>query len=111
MKFLLLGMSPARKYFRWSRIFPVIHVFLCATGLLGGFVSGWDGLQEVWGFLIKADLPWSVVYMVVGMTHEWLAVLLIVIIGTSWWYLLGRLAEYLFDRLGKRWTSGPGFAP
>jgi hypothetical protein len=74
-------------------------------------VPGWDTLQRAWTYLVLADLPWSIVYIVVGMTHEWLAVLWIVIVGTSWWYLLGRLADYLFGRLAERWTSAPNARP
>jgi hypothetical protein len=94
-------------YLRWSRIFPLIHLGVCATGTLGALVPGWDILGRAWTFLVIGDLPWSFVYVVVGMTHEWLAVLWIVAVGTSWWYLLGRLAEYLSDRLIERWTRSP----
>src|SRR6266481_5005271 len=95
-----------RKYLRWSRIFPLIHLGVCAAGALAA-VPGWNNLGITWTYLIRADFPWSLLTAFLLWKYGVLAELWIVIVGTAWWYLLGRLADYLLGRLAERWTRSP----
>ena len=95
----------ARRYLRCSYIFPLIHLGVCAIAALAA-VPGLNHLGITWTYLIRADFPWSLLTVFLLWKYGVLAELWIVIVGTSWWYFLGRLADYLLGRLVERLTSG-----
>jgi hypothetical protein len=53
-------------------------------------------------FVNIADLPISFVAFALAFHYEALACLWMVVVGTLWWYFLGRAAQFVHSRFGTR---------
>jgi hypothetical protein len=74
---------------RWAYLMPALHLFACLIGLLTFLLPPQlSGLAIIWEFIMLADLPASTVAFAAGMVNGPIAVVWILIVGTSWWYLL-----------------------
>jgi hypothetical protein len=76
-----------------ARVLPVLHFCLCLISTLGILVPRWDELLKGWVFLTFADFPVSLVAIAIGWRHQVLGLVFYVVVGTSWWYLLGSKAD------------------
>jgi hypothetical protein len=64
--------------------------------MLGLVFPGLQYLGIIWSFIMIFDLPISLVAYALGFHHSLLAGVWILIVGTSWWYLLSRGAEFVY---------------
>lgn len=83
---------------------PLIHFVLCITAVLGYVVPGYSFLGILMTFVNIADLPISLVAIALSFHHDALAWIWMVVVGTLWWYLLGRAAQFLVSRFRARTT-------
>jgi hypothetical protein len=86
-----------RARFFLIHLLPFLHLFACLAVTVKNIASGWQ-------YLILIDLPVSMVGVVVMFRCDndqtWCHPLIwIGTLGTLWWYLLSRIAEYLFSKL------------
>jgi hypothetical protein len=74
---------------RWVYLLPAVHLSVSVICLLS-FIPPphLTFLAMVWEFVLIADLPVSLVAMGVGMVYGGIAAIWILVVGTSWWYLL-----------------------
>ena len=63
------------------------------------FVPGLQYLSVMWGFVVRADFPISLVADAWTPNFAPLAAIWIAVVGTLWWYLISRAAEFLVIRL------------
>jgi hypothetical protein len=69
------------------------------------FVPGLQYLSVMWDFVVRVDFPISLVANALTPKFAPLAAIWVVVVGTLWWYLLSRVAEYLFDNFKSRRKS------
>ena len=67
--------------------------------VVGYFAPNLSYLGRVWTYLVLLDLPISIVSIGLAWQHSALAVAWLVVVGTLWWYVLGRGAEFAFRKL------------
>lgn len=81
---------------------PLIHLAVCITAMSGLVVPQLQFLGILMTFVNVADLPISFVAFALSFHHEALAWIWMLVVGTLWWYFIGRAAEFLHSRLGTR---------
>ena len=81
---------------------PLIHFAVCLTAMLGFVVPQLQFLGILMMFVNIADFPISFVAFALSFHHDALAWLWIVVVGTVWWYFLGRAAQFLHSLRPKR---------
>ncbi len=84
----------------WVYFLPILHFCACLMSTLRFFVPGLQYLSVMWDFVVRADVPVSLVVDASGPHYSVLAAIWVVVAGTLWWYLLSRLAEIPFRRFG-----------
>jgi hypothetical protein len=72
-------------------LLPIIHLFLCLIGLAGYVIPSLSFFGVILEFINLADLPISIVGIILSFHHDTIATLWILVVGTLWWYLLSRL--------------------
>jgi hypothetical protein len=82
----------------WIYFLPILHFCACLMSTLRYFVPDLQYLVVVWDFVMRADFPVSLVAYALTPQYSPLAAIWTVVVGTSWWYLLSRAAEFLFNR-------------
>jgi hypothetical protein len=89
-----------RNGFRWVYWPPLLHLAICFIALLGYVAPNLQFLGILWSLVTIADMPVSMITIMLTFSHhEVLAGLWAIIAGTLWWYLLCWVAELL---AGKR---------
>jgi hypothetical protein len=81
---------------------PLIHFMICITAMLGYVVPQLQFLGILMVFVNIADIPISFVAVALSFRHDALAWTWMVVVGTLWWYFLGRTAQFLHSRLRRR---------
>jgi len=97
-------MLGAPKRVRRVYLLPIIHLLVSLMSMIGMIALKVSFLGVVWGFIMLADLPISLVAYLVAWKYSWLAALWIIVVGTLWWYLLSRGVEFIFDMFKDRGT-------
>jgi len=80
---------------RWVYVLPIFHLCACFSIFLA-YLIPYFGI--LWTYLLLLDLPVSIVAYGLGWKYPSIATIWIVIVGTLWWYLLGRGTQFVFDR-------------
>ena len=81
---------------------PLLHFVVCIIAMLGLVVPQLQFLGILMMFVNIADLPISFVAFALSFHHDALAWIWMVVVGTLWWYLLSRTAQFLHSRFGGR---------
>jgi len=89
----------------WIYFLPILHFCVCLMSTLRYFVPGLQYLSVMWDFVVRVDFPISLVANALTPKFAPLAAIWVVVVGTLWWYLLSRVAEYLFDNFKSRRKS------
>ncbi len=76
-------------------LLPLLHILACLATAAMNVVN----LGSGWEYIGLADYPVSIVAVGLAWHYNWPPFALFAIIGTLWWYLLGRAALFLFDRI------------
>jgi hypothetical protein len=95
-------MTHIRKRSGWVYLLPVLHFCVYVISMLGLIDPALQNLGIVGAFIMLADLPVSLVAYALAWKHSSLAALWILLVGTLWWYLLSRGAEFVFDKFRER---------
>jgi hypothetical protein len=82
------------KHFHWAYLPPLLHLVACMIILLGYIVPSWQYLLVGWKYIVLLDFPASFIGAGLAWSHQVLALIWFVVVGTLWWYLLS---------LGMRW--------
>jgi hypothetical protein len=85
------------KHLRWFHSLPIFHLYGCFTGFIGYLIPSLHHWGILFTFILILDLPISLVAYLIGWKYGGLALAWIMVVGTLWWYLLGRGAEFLID--------------
>lgn len=93
------------KRIRWVHWLPIVHLALCLSYILG-VATRLTPLVMVSQFLIIVDLPLSIVTVGLAFSHQVIAIVWLVVVGTLWWYLLAIGAEFVFNRFISRTYVG-----
>ena len=86
----------------WIYFLPILHFCACLMSTLRYFVPGLQYLIVIWEFVMRADLPVSLVAYALTPKYAPLAATWTVVAGTLWWYVLGRAAEILVSKFTRR---------
>jgi|SRR5580692_411860 hypothetical protein len=87
---------------RWRYVLPSLHLLACLTSYVGLLIPSLQFLGILFTFVLLADLPVSLLAYGLGWKYPVLAGLWIFVVGTLWWYLLGRAAQAVFLRFTPR---------
>lgn len=83
---------------RWVYFLPILHLCACFISLASYVVPRFEYAGgTLWEVITMLDLPLSLVAIGLAWKHGVLATIWIMVVGTLWWYLLGRGAEVVFD--------------
>ena len=82
----------------WALLLPGLHLVACVVTMSGLFIPKLQYLAIGWSFIMVADIPVSLVAYAVGWKHSSLAFTWIVLVGTMWWYLLGRVVQRILRK-------------
>ena len=85
------------KIFRAAYILPGLHLSACLTGCAGYIVPKLSFLGIIFTFVLIADLPISFVTYAAAWKYGLFAATWTLVVGTLWWYGLGRAAEYVIE--------------
>jgi hypothetical protein len=83
---------------------PLIHFAVCIIAMLGYAVPHLQFLGILMGFVNVVDLPISLVAFALSFHHDVLAWMWTVVVGTLWWYLLGRAVQLLASKFRAKTT-------
>ena len=89
-------------HLRWFLVPPVLHLCVCVISYVGLLLPSLQGLGILFTYVLLADLPVSLPAYFLGWKYPAFAVVWVFAVGTFWWYLLGRGAEFLIDSLLRR---------
>src|SRR5437868_14367236 len=78
---------------RWVYVLPILHLSVCAVGLLGYVAPAFEPSGIVFTWLLLFDFPASIVTLTLVWKHSGLAMLWTVTVGTAWWYLMSWVIE------------------
>jgi hypothetical protein len=70
--------------------------------MLGHLIPSLQYLGIVWGGIMLADFPISLVALALAWKYSALAAAWILVVGTLWWYLLSRGVELVVRRFKAR---------
>jgi hypothetical protein len=87
-------------HFQMAYLFPCIHFCACLTFSSGIWVPRLEFMIKGFLFLTFADFPVSIVAIGLGWSRPALGLACYFVLGTWWWYLLGRRAEKYLKRRG-----------
>lgn len=74
----------------WIYLLPSLHLCLCSLGYLDILLPSFQYFARLFGFVLLADLPISIVTYLIGWKYPGLGVMWTFVAGTAWWYLLSR---------------------
>jgi hypothetical protein len=86
----------------WIYFLPILHFCACLMSTLRYFVPGLQYLVVIWDFVLHADFPVSLVAYGLRPKFAPLAAIWILVAGTLWWYVLSRVAEFMFNKFTQR---------
>jgi hypothetical protein len=95
-------MGKAEKRFPPVFWLPLIHFVVCITAMSGYVVPQLQFLGILMMFVNIADLPISFVAVALSFHHDAMAWLGMVVVGTLWWYFLGRTVQFLRSKFATR---------
>ncbi len=98
-------MQTTDKPSRWVYLLPIIHLSACAISFVGYLIPPLQFLGIIWVFIVLVDLPVSAIFYALAWKYSLIAGLWVVVVGTLWWYFLGRTIERLNKRIKAR-SSG-----
>ena len=85
---------------------PGVHIALWAVGICGSRLIGWKRLDLIGEVLAVLDFPVSILAMITAwVLPVWIEVTGFAILGTLWWYYLGRKADAWIAKADPR-TNG-----
>lgn len=67
--------------------------------MIGHIIPSLQSLGIIWVGVMLADLPVSAIAYALAWKHGTIAIILVMVAGTLWWYLLSRGARLLFTKL------------
>jgi hypothetical protein len=100
-----VGMLTRRAHPDWIYFLPILHFCACLMSTLRYFVPGLQYLSMMWDFVVRADVPVSLVAYALAPKFATLAAIWIVVAGTLWWYVLSRTAEFLLNKFTQRHSA------
>jgi hypothetical protein len=83
----------------WVYLLPAVHLCACSVSMIGLVIPSLQHWGIAWTYVMVADLPVSVVAYAFAFRGGVFATAWIFIVGTLWWYVLGRGIEFLMDKL------------
>lgn len=95
----------SRQHGGWVYLLPGLHLGACLLSFIGLVIPGLQFFGILFTFIAVADLPISVPYYVLAWKYGALAVTWIFLVGTLWWYVLGRGANALLEKLRRNSPS------
>jgi len=81
---------------RWRFVLPSIHLLACSICYVGLLIPSLQFVGILFTFVLLVDLPVSLFAYGLGWKHPALAVTWVFVVGTLWWYLLGRAVPAVF---------------
>lgn len=87
------------KIFRLAYTLPALHLGVCLTSYVGLIFPRLQYLGIIFTFVLIADLPISLVAYFTAWKHELFPGIWTVVVGTLWWYVIGRTAESMIGRI------------
>jgi hypothetical protein len=90
---------PHRKVFRLAYLLPALHMGACLTSYIGLIFPKLQHLGIIFTLVLIADLPISLVAYFAARKYGLFAAAWTVVVGTLWWYVIGRTAECIIDRI------------
>ncbi len=90
---------PRRKILRLAYILPALHSGVCLTSYIGLIFPKLQYLGIIFTFVLIADLPISLVTYFAVWKYGLFAATWTVVVGAMWWYVIGRLAECIVERI------------
>jgi hypothetical protein len=93
------------KRLTWVYILPLIHLVACVIILLGYVVPSWQYLLVGWKYIILLDFPASFVGAGLAWSHQVLALIWFVVVGTLWWYLLSLGLRFVISTFISRYSE------
>ena len=87
---------------RWVYFLPMLHLCGSLASYFLAMIPALNFVAFVWQFVLLADLPISLVVMLIGFRYPGIAITWVFVAGTLWWYLLSRIAEVLFHLVAAR---------
>jgi hypothetical protein len=87
------------KVFRVADVLPALHVGACLTGYIGLISPKSQYLGIIFTWVLIADLPLSLVAYFTAWKYGLFAATWTVVVGTLWWYVIGRAAECIIERI------------
>jgi uncharacterized membrane protein len=88
---------PRHKTLRLAYVLPALHLSACLTSYVGEIFPKLEHLGIIFTFVLIADLPVSLVTYFAAWKYGLFAEIWTVVVGTLWWYVLGRAAEYIIE--------------
>ena len=85
-----------RESCRWVYLLPMIHLAVSSGCYVLTLIPGVSFMAFLWTLILALDLPVSLLTYLIGQRYPGLAVAWIILAGTLWWYLLGRMGEGFF---------------
>jgi hypothetical protein len=80
----------------WVYLLPMIHLGVSSGCYVLTLVPGLNFTEFLWTLILALDLPVSLPTYLIGRRYPGIAVAWIILVGTLWWYLLGRIGESFF---------------
>ncbi len=90
---------PRRKILRLAYILPALHSGVCLTSYIGLIFPKLQYLGIIFTFVLIADLPISLMTYFAAWKYGPFAATWTVVVGTMWWYVIGRTAECIVERI------------
>ena len=95
------------KTFRLAYVLPALHLGACITSYVGLIFPRLQYFGVIFTFVLMADLPVSLVTYFTAWRYGAFAVFWTVVVGTCWWYALGRAAEGVIRRISDSRRNQP----
>ena len=92
------------------KITSITHLAICLVAMLGYVAPKLQFLGILWTFINIVDVPFSAVAMMLAWQHEILATIWAVVVGTVWWYILGRGISSAIENRRRAGSGNDGFA-
>ena len=81
---------------RWRYVLPSVHLLACLISYVGLLIPSLQFLGMLFSFVLLVDLPVSLLAYGLGWKYPALAVTWVFVVGTLWWYLLGRAVQAVY---------------
>src|ERR1700730_14439780 len=87
---------------RWIYFLPSLHLSACLISFVGILIPSLQYIGILFTFILAADLPISLPAYFLAWKYPAFGLIWVFVVGTAWWYLLGRCAGFLFIRFIRR---------